>query len=70
MTIDIYDTTTDNIHVLDDGITIADIIYALDWVKRERARQKGKYAKFHKPTGRPVGRPRKTPPAEDSPACE
>lgn len=67
MTIDIIDTVGNQIQVIDDGTTIADIMYALAWVERERARHRGKH-RVKKSTGNPVGRPRKSPPvAEDKP---
>lgn len=57
----IEDTTANEIQVLDDGTTIADIMYALGWVKKERARSRAKAHKNKKkeyvPTGNPPGRP-------------
>lgn len=81
MPIDIIDTVGNQIQVLDDGTTIADIMYALNWVTKERARQKGKYERYYKAKRqpsppkppkeelpkRPRGRPRKNIPAESSP---
>lgn len=64
MAIDIIDTVGNHIEVLDDGTTIADILYALDRVERERARHRGKH-RVKKPTGKPRGRPRKNPPAPE-----
>jgi len=60
MPLDIIDTVGNQIQVLDDGTTIADIMYALNWVKKERERHKGR-KKIYKPTGRPRGRPAKNP---------
>jgi hypothetical protein len=58
MAIDIIDTVGNQIQILDDGTTIEDIMSALAWVERERARHRGKH-RVKKPTGRPRGRPRK-----------
>jgi hypothetical protein len=67
MAIDIIDTVGNQIQVIDDGTTIADILHALAWVEKERARHRGKH-RVKKSTGNPVGRPRKSPPvAEDKP---
>jgi hypothetical protein len=63
MAIDIIDTVGNQIEVLDDGTTIADIMFALGWVRKERARQRGRVRKYE-PTGKPRGRPRKPLPAE------
>lgn len=60
MAIDIIDTVGNQIQVLDDGTTIMDIMYALQWVQREKARQK-KRTRAYKPTGKPRGRPKKQP---------
>ena len=66
MPIDIIDTTTNQIHVLDDGTTLADIIYALNYIERERARHRvNNKMRVRKPTGKPPGRPRKNPPASE-----
>jgi len=59
--IEIRDTVANQIQVLDDGTTIADIIHALGWVKKERARSRAKAHKNKKkeyvPTGNRPGRP-------------
>jgi hypothetical protein len=55
--LELKDTVANQIQVLDDGTTIADIFYAIGWVRKEKARCKIKDAKRN--TGRPVGRPRK-----------
>jgi hypothetical protein len=59
--IEIKDTVSNQIQVLDDGTTIADIMYAIGWVKKERARSRAKAHKNKKkeyvPTGNPPGRP-------------
>jgi len=55
--LELKDTVANQIQVLDDGTTIASILHALGWVKKEKARCKAKDAKRN--TGRPVGRPRK-----------
>lgn len=79
MPIDIIDTVGNQIQILDDGTTIADIMYALHWVAKEKARQKGKYERYYKAKRdpappkppkvelpkRPRGRPRKNPPVEN-----
>ena len=69
MPIDIIDTTTNHIEILDDGTAIDDILFALDYVRRERARHRAKNAKRVRPsTGRPRGRPKKVSPvAENQP---
>ena len=68
MPIDIIDTVSNQIHIFDDGTTIADIIYALDYLHKERARHRAKNAKrIRPPTGNPRGRPRKNPPAPENP---
>jgi hypothetical protein len=66
MPIDIIDTVQNQIHILDDGTTIQEILYALAWVERERARHRGKH-RPKKPTGNPRGRPRKNPPVSENP---
>jgi hypothetical protein len=56
----IHDTLADKIEVLDDGTTISDIIFALGWVRKERARSRAKASKNKKvyvPTGNKPGRP-------------
>lgn len=68
MPIDIIDTVGNQIQILDDGTTITDIMYALDWVRKEKERQAGKHKKYYKPNGNPRGRPRKASPSPgDSP---
>lgn len=71
MPIDIIDTANNQIQVLDDGTTIADIIYALNYIERERARHRvNNKMRVHKPTGNPRGRPRKNPPVSEVPKTE
>lgn len=60
MPIDLIDTTTNQFHVLDSPITIADILNALAFLQREKDRKR-KYKKVYHPTGKPRGRPKKTP---------
>ena len=48
---------------LDDGTTIADIIHALDCVRKEKARQADKYRRCVKPKRESTKKTR------DSPAC-
>jgi len=68
MALDIIDTVTNTIHILDDGTTIQDILYALAYIERERERHRVNNAKRNRPpTGRPVGRPRKVSPAPEIP---
>ena len=56
------------IRLLDDETTIADIIHALDHMKKVRDRNKMNNAKrVRPPTGRPPGRPRKSLPAPEIP---
>lgn len=62
--LELKDTVANQIQVLDDGTTIADIFYAIGWVKKEKARCKAKDAKRR--TGNPPGRPRKNPPSGES----
>lgn len=64
MPIELRDTVGDQIQVLDDGTTITDIMKALGWFQKEKARQKIKYKKYYVPNGNPMGRPRKIPPVE------
>lgn len=59
MAIDIIDTVGNQIEVLDDGTTIMDIMYALNWVRDERARKRRYKKNAYKPTGKPRGRPKK-----------
>lgn len=49
MTIRIEDTASGQEQLLDDETTLEDIIHALAWAKRERARQAAKYRRFVKP---------------------
>lgn len=68
MPLDIIDTVGNRIHILDNGTTIEDLLYALGWVERERERHRIKNAtRVRPPTGRPRGRPRKTPPVPENP---
>jgi hypothetical protein len=61
MPIDIIDTANNQIQILDDGTTIADIMYALSYVAKERARHRvNNKLRDRRPTGNPRGRPRKT----------
>lgn len=63
MPIDIIDTVSNQIQVLDDGTTIADIMYALSYIEKERARHRANNKhRVRNPTGNPRGRPRKNPP--------
>jgi len=56
------------VHLLDNDMTIADILYALQHLERTRERHKVNNAKrVRPPTGRPPGRPRKSPPAPEIP---
>jgi len=55
--IEIRDTVANQIQVLDDGTTIADIMFAIGWVKKERARSRAKAQNRYVPTGNPPGRP-------------
>ena len=64
MPIEVKDTLTSVITVLDEGISINDILHALAWVRKEKARQKNKHKKYYKPNGNPMGRPKKNPPVE------
>ena len=66
MPLDIIDTLGNEIKILDDGTTIADIMYALQWVQKEKARQRGKHQKYYVPKGGQRGRPKKNP-DEESP---
>lgn len=72
MPIDIIDTVGNQIQVLDDGTTVADIMFALGWVKsskeKQRIREKRRAPRPYKPTGNPRGRPKKVsevPPVEN-----
>jgi hypothetical protein len=70
MPVDIIDTVGNQIQVLDDGTTVADIMFALGWVKsskeKQRIREKRRAPRPYKPTGNPRGRPKKV--SEDPPA--
>jgi hypothetical protein len=57
MVLNIEDTVGSQIQVLDDGTSVTDIMMALGWFRKEKARQK---ARKYVPTGRPMGRPKKT----------
>jgi hypothetical protein len=59
MPIDIINTETNEIHILQD-ITISDILKALKWYKNEKERKK-QYKKTYIPTGNRRGRPPKCP---------
>lgn len=59
--IEIKNTVGDQIQVLDDGTTIADIMKALGWFRKEKERQHRKYKKKYVPNGNPIGRPRLHP---------
>lgn len=65
MTLHIEDTTNAQVQVLEDGTTIADIIRALNWVKKEKARQADKYIRNIKPKLEALkqARPKPEPPA-------
>jgi hypothetical protein len=52
----------DLLQVLEPSTTVGDILYALSFVNRERARKRGRY----KPTGNAIGRPRKELPLPDN----
>lgn len=72
MPIDIIDTVGNQIQVLDDGTTIADIMFALGWVvdqkEKRKIREKRRAPRPYVPTGKPRGRPKKlseVPPAEN-----
>lgn len=68
MPLDIIDTVTNQIHIFDDGTTIADIIYALEYIEKERARHRvNNQKRVRPPTGNPRGRPRKVSPAPENP---
>jgi len=55
-------------HTFNDDTTIASIIYAIEYIKKERERHRARNAKRNRPsTGRPVGRPKKSPPAPEIP---
>lgn len=56
--IHLIDTTTNATHILDNE-TIESVLYALGQLEKERARHRGKYKP--KSTGKPIGRPKKTP---------
>lgn len=64
MPIELRDTVGGQIVVLDDGTTIADILYDLGWAKRERERKKAFSKKTYVPHG-VRGRPRKNPPVQN-----
>jgi len=67
MPIDIIDTANNQIQVLDDGTTIADIMYALSYIEKERARHRANNKnRVRAPTGNPRGRPRKNPPVTET----
>lgn len=57
-TLRIEDTLANQVEVLDDGTTIADIFSALGWVKREKERSRAKAKRTYEPTGNKPGRPK------------
>lgn len=57
--LDIIDTTTNKIHVMDDGTTVDDILFALKFLRNERKRCNERNKKRYIPTGNKRGRPRK-----------
>jgi len=63
--IEVIDIKTNQMQTFED-ISLSDVIHALQWVAKEKLRQKSKYQKYHLGTGRPRGRPRKSSPVEDS----
>ena len=68
MPIDIIDTGNNEIHILNNGTTVADIFYALEFLEKERARHRLKNSKrIRPPTGKPRGRPRKNTPVPEIP---
>jgi hypothetical protein len=67
MPIDIIDTVSNRIHII-EGKTIEDIIYALDYIEKERARHRvNNQKRIRPPTGNPRGRPRKNSPEPENP---
>ena len=70
MTLHIEDTVGAQVQVLEDGTSIADIIHALNWVKKEKARQASKYQRNIKPKLEALkqSRPKPEPPAPEPPA--
>lgn len=64
----IIDTETNETKTME--LSIADILYAIERLEKERARHRGlqrvKTKNYYIPTGRPAGRPKKI--REDSPA--
>jgi hypothetical protein len=67
MTLHIEDTVGAQVQVLDDGTTISEILYALGWVKKEKARQASKYQRNIKPRLEALkqARPKPEPPAPE-----
>lgn len=49
MTLIVKDTQSNKEQTMEDGVTIEHIIYALNWIKKEKARQAGKYQRYVKP---------------------
>jgi len=49
MTLLLKETENGQEHVLDDGTTIEHVLCALNWIKKEKARQAGKYQRYVKP---------------------
>jgi hypothetical protein len=64
--ITLTDVEANQVVVFEDGTTLADITKALGWYKKEKARLKAKDKKrVYKPTGNPVGRPKKVKTEEE-----
>lgn len=69
MPIELKDTIANQIEILDDGMTLAELLHAVGWYNKEKQRWKISHVKRYKPTGKPVGRPKKTPDtSENTPA--
>jgi hypothetical protein len=58
------DPTLRELHLED--MTIEHITDALEYYKHQRSLQQAKYRRLYVPTGKPIGRPRKNPKAEES----
>jgi len=71
MTLHIEDSENSQVQILDDGTTIADIMSALHWVKKEKTRQINKYQRYYKPIRdkkrEEILQALPPPPAEDKP---
>ena len=63
MTLEIRDTQSAECIILENK-TVSDIIYALNWIQKEKTRQANKHKKYYVPNGNPRGRPKKICPAE------